>query len=41
VGLYNTLPTYAKKPISKKEFQAFLDELNKKLGRGPVSADHK
>jgi beta-glucosidase len=33
VGLYNTLPTYAKRPISKKDFQVFLDGLNKKLGR--------
>lgn len=34
VGLYNTLPTYAKQPISKAEFQSFLDRLNKELGRG-------
>jgi len=33
VGLYNILPSYTKKFISKEKFQTFLDELNKKLGR--------
>lgn len=33
VGLYNSLPTFAKRPVSKAEFQAFLDGLNRRLGR--------
>lgn len=39
VGIYNTLPTYAKQFISKDEVQKFLDGLNKQLGRDPQEAN--